>query len=216
ADHTGALNNGGYLNDTDTEFAYQAIAGVSAQLDPNWALTADYRYIATTDPKYAVTTGGSAHTDNESHNIVLGVRYSFGAAPAMAAPAPAPRPMAKAAAKPVVAPVPQSYMVFFDFNKSDITPEAKRILASAAQDYKSGGVIKIVVTGHTDTVGTDKYNQGLSERRAAAVKAEMASLGVDSQVIATVGDGKKGLLVPTADGVREAQNRRAEIVFDKQ
>jgi len=217
ADHIGTLSNGGQLNDSQTQFAYQAIAGINAQLDPNWAVTADYRYVASTDPSFKTTAGGNARTDNESHNVVVGVRYSFGQpvmTPVQATTAP--RPMAKAAGKPVVAPVPQSYMVFFDFDKSDLTPEAKRILASAAQDYKRGTFIKVVVTGHTDTVGTIPYNQKLSERRAAAVKAELTHLGVDAQVITAVGAGKNGLLVPTADGVREAQNRRAEIVFDKQ
>ncbi len=105
-------------------------------------------------------------------------------------------------------------MVFFDFNKSDLTPEAKRIIASAAADYKRGGYVRIVVTGHTDTVGGDAYNMKLSDRRAASVKAEFARLGVEA--VEATGVGKNGLMVPTADQVREAQNRRAEIVFDKQ
>lgn len=120
------------------------------------------------------------------------------------------------AAQPAVPPVPQSYMVFFDFDKSVLTPEAKRIIAAAAEDFKKGGYVRIVVTGHTDTVGTVKYNQKLSERRAAAVKKEFAQLGVPAAEVQAVGVGKSGLLVPTADGVREAQNRRAEIVFNKQ
>ncbi|MFY9288558.1 MAG: OmpA family protein [Alphaproteobacteria bacterium] len=217
ADQIGPLSNGGNLNDGSTEFAYQAIGGVSAQLDTNWAVTADYRYIATTEPRYNTTAGGSARTDNESHNVVVGLRYSFAQPAAYVEPAPAAaRPAPRAASKPVVAPVPESYMVFFDFDKSDITPEAKRILASAAQEFKSGGTVKIVVTGHTDTVGTAQYNQGLSVRRANAVKAELDALGVPSGVVKAKGVGKTGLLVPTADGVREAQNRRAEILFDKE
>jgi OOP family OmpA-OmpF porin len=214
----GQLPSGAYAGGNELELAYQGIAGVAAQLDNNWAVTADYRYVATTDPKFHTTNGNGRYGDNESHNIVLGVRYSFGepAAAPVRAVSPPPKPMAQAAAKPVVAPVPQDYMVFFDFNKAVITPEAHQILASAAQDYKRGGVVKIVVTGHTDTVGGMKFNQKLSEHRAAAVKAELAKLGVDSQVIQAVGAGKNGLLVPTADGVREAQNRRAEITFDKQ
>lgn len=217
ADHIGTLSNGGNLNGREIAFAYQAIGGVAAQLDTNWAVTADYRYVASLDPKFQTTAGGRASTDNESHNIVVGIRYSFNEPSVTVQPTAAPvRPMVHAASKPVVAPVPQSYMVFFDFNKSVITPEAHKILASAAQDYKNGGIVKIVVTGHTDTVGTAKYNQKLSERRAAAVKTDLSSLGVNAEVIKTAGAGKTGLLVPTADGVREAQNRRAEIVFDKQ
>ncbi|MGG2305205.1 OmpA family protein, partial [Salmonella enterica] len=84
-----------------------------------------------------------------------------------------------------VAPVAQTYQVFFDFDKAALTDEAKRIIASAAEDYKSGKYVRIVVTGHTDTKGKDKYNKGLSNRRAAAVKAEFASQGVDAKNVVT-------------------------------
>jgi OOP family OmpA-OmpF porin len=219
-DRIGALKGDRASLDGDRmEAVYQAIAGLATQLDHNWSVAADYRFIgAFEDPKFRTTTGSRGRFDNDSHNIVLSVRYSFDQPEPMAAmsaptPPPAMRPMASR--PPIVAPIAQSYMVFFDFNTSVLTDEAKRILASAAQDYKSGEYVKIVVTGHTDTVGKMKYNQKLSERRAAAVKAELAKLGVKADIIKAVGVGKNGLLVPTADGVREAQNRRAEIVFDK-
>jgi len=209
--------NGQTLDDTRPTFAYQAIGGVSAALDDNWSLTADYRYFRTLEEKYETNLNDHATTDNASHNVMVGLRYKF-AKPKPAAPAAAPAPMLQApqAAQPVVPPVPQSYMVFFDFDKSELTPEAKRIIATAAEDFKNGKYIRIVVTGHTDTVGTVQYNQKLSERRAASVKKEFVRLGIPAKEIKTVGMGKSGLLVPTADGVREAQNRRAEIVFNRQ
>jgi outer membrane protein OmpA-like peptidoglycan-associated protein len=120
----------------------------------------------------------------------------------MPAAAPAPKPEAQ-----------RAFQVFFDFNKSDITSDAAAIIAQAAQTAVSGHIAKIEVTGHTDTVGTVKYNQKLSERRAAAVKAELIKDGVSGDSIDTIGVGKTGLLVPTPDGVREPQNRRAEIVL---
>lgn len=218
SDNIGVLNNGTSFKGTNTEFAYQGIGGIAAQLDPNWALTADYRYVATPDPKVHVTSGRGAYLDNQSHNIVVGIRYSFDEPAAPVQPLQAslpPKVYAPAVAKPVVAPIAQSYTVFFDFNKSVLTPEAERILASAAQDYKKGGYVRIVVTGHTDTVGTNAYNQKLSNRRAAAIKASLQKLGVDVSLIKAAGVGKNGLLVPTQDGVREAQNRRGEIVFVK-
>ena len=76
---------------------------------------------------------------------------------------------------------------------------------------KQGNVAHITVTGHTDTVGSAKYNQALSERRAASVKRQLIADGIGSSDITTIGVGKSGLLVPTADGVREPQNRRAVI-----
>jgi OOP family OmpA-OmpF porin len=128
-----------------------------------------------------------------------------------AAPMVAPRP----GMRPAVAGTPQNFMVFFDFNKSTLTPEAKRIIASAAAEYKRDGYAEISVTGHTDTVGSDSYNKKLSDRRAMAVEAELKRLGVGVSHIKEMGVGKEGLMVPTADGVREAQNRRAEIVLSK-
>lgn len=212
------------LDSDRMKFAYQAIAGVSMDLKNNWALTADYRYFRTIDPQFKSNMGDRATTENASHNIMLGLRYLFAdvAEPIPPAPLPmpaqampAPMPAAPQVARPMVAPVPQSYMVFFDFDKSTLTPEAKRIIASAASDFKSGRYVRIVVTGHTDTMGTVRYNQKLSERRASAVKSEFARLGVTSDQVMTVGAGKSSLLVPTSDHVREAQNRRAEIVFNK-
>jgi outer membrane protein OmpA-like peptidoglycan-associated protein len=72
-------------------------------------------------------------------------------------------------------------------------------------------MVKVIVTGHTDTVGSASYNQPLSERRAAAVKAQMISDGLNEADIATVGKGFADPLVPTGPGVREPQNRRAVI-----
>jgi len=118
--------------------------------------------------------------------------------------------------QPVPPPPPQveaarSFQVFFDFNKSTITGAAAKVIQAAADTVKAGGVAHIDVIGHTDTVGGAAYNQKLSEARAAAVKGQLVADGVPNGEIATHGVGKTGLLVPTADGVREAQNRRAEI-----
>ncbi len=213
--------NGRTLDSTRPTFAYQFIGGMAAAMTHNWALTADYRYFRTLDEKYKTNLGDRATTDNSSHNVVLGIRYTFAPPearplPPVAQPAPVPAPAAPPVVRPAVPEVPQSYMVFFDFDKSILTPEAKRIIATAAEDYKSGKYVRIVVTGHTDTMGTPQYNQKLSERRAASVKKEFNRLGVPSGEIHMVGAGESSLLVPTNDQVREAQNRRAEIVFSRE
>lgn len=191
-------------------FAYQAIAGFSFDIAKHWAATADYRYLATTMLDF-----GNMESEYSSHNIMVGLRYEFNA-PADVAPAPV------ATAAPVVAPAPvqvpavaNTYMVFFDFDKSVLTDEAKSILAAVASDYKKGKYVRVNVGGHADRSGTDKYNLALSGRRAEAVQKELVRLGVDAQGIATKADGESQPLVPTADGVREAQNRRAEIVLGK-
>ena len=135
-------------------------------------------------------------------------------------PAPSPTMAPTPAVTPPPAPPPapaveqaRSFQVFFDFDKSNITAAAAKVIQEAADAVKAGHVVQVTVTGHTDTVGTASYNQGLSERRAAAVKAGLVADGVAAGEIATMGVGKNGLLVPTADGVREPQNRRAEIVL---
>jgi outer membrane protein OmpA-like peptidoglycan-associated protein len=146
--------------------------------------------------------------------VLLGLRYHF------APPAPAAAPVAQAAPAPAPAPAPvpkvdiqRSFLVFFDFDKSDITTEAARVIAQAADHAKRGGIARIVVTGHTDTSGAPAYNQRLSERRAANVREALVRQGMAANAISTVGKGESDPLVKTGDGVREAQNRRAEIVL---
>jgi outer membrane protein OmpA-like peptidoglycan-associated protein len=118
---------------------------------------------------------------------------------------------------PAVAPapsVPKSYLVFFDFNKSDLTPQALTIVNQAAANAGPAKVTQLTVTGHTDTVGSDAYNMRLSRRRAESVAAQLEKDGIPSSEIAIVAKGKRDLLVPTADGVKEPQNRRVQIVYD--
>jgi outer membrane receptor protein involved in Fe transport len=137
--------------------------------------------------------------------------YRFGG-PKAAEPTPA------AYVPPPPAPPPaqtyaRSYMVFFDFNKSDLTPDALRIVDQAAKNAGPAKATELVVTGHTDTVGSDAYNMRLSRRRAESVAAELEKQGIPSSEIEIVAKGKHDLLVPTKDGVREPQNRRVTIVY---
>jgi len=104
-----------------------------------------------------------------------------------------------------------TYQVFFGFDEASLTAEARDVVAQAAQSYRSDGSATIVVSGHTDTVGSSDYNQDLGARRAEAVAAELERQGVPQNAISTTSRGEDDLLVPTGDGVREAQNRRVEI-----
>lgn len=141
------------------------------------------------------------------------------AAPAPA-PAPAPKPMAQkqpepkpAPAPPAPPPVARNYIVFFDWDKAEITDEALAILKSAAENARKGNISRIEATGHADTSGTRAYNMKLSEKRARAVQAQLKKLGIATNEIGIDWKGELQPLVPTADGVREPQNRRVEIVF---
>jgi iron complex outermembrane receptor protein len=139
------------------------------------------------------------------------VSYSFSAgSPSEPAPAVYTPPPAQPPAPP---PVAHNYMVFFDFNKSDLTPQATEIVDTAAKNAEATHVTQITCTGHTDTVGSDAYNMRLSRRRAESVAAELEKQGIASSEIEIVAKGKHDLLVPTGDGVKEPQNRRVQIVY---
>ena len=138
-------------------------------------------------------------------------------APVYEAPPAPPPPPAPMAALPTPPPPPapvvtaRQFMVFFDFDRATLSPDARAIVAKAVDAAKQTGSVRIVVTGHTDTVGSRRYNQRLSERRAKAVKREMIHDGFDGTMIATVGRNFSEPLIATGPGVREPQNRRAAI-----
>jgi len=117
--------------------------------------------------------------------------------------------------KPMVMVSPEEFIVFFDWNKADVTPEAASILDSVVAAAKKMGDTKVVATGFTDTSGSAAYNMGLSVRRAESVKAVLTRDGIPAENITTIGKGQEDPLVPTADGVREPQNRRVQIQFEK-
>ena len=122
-------------------------------------------------------------------------------------PVAAPKGAVPPAIAPGAAPTAQvdvaKHLVFFDWDKATLTPEARKVIASAAEEYKRTGAAKIVATGYTDLSGTPHYNLKLSEGRAELVKAELVRLGVPAGGITTIGMGEADPLVPTKDGVRE-------------
>lgn len=215
-DHAGPYN-GSLLSGSNVLFAYQGIAGVDYALAPQVKLSLDYHYLGTESGTFHVSPGlagaSSAATSIQDQAVLLGVRFELGSPPPPPQPALVPPPAyVPPPPAPAAAPEAQrSFQVFFDFNKSDLTGAAQKVIKAAASTAQSGNFVHLVVTGHTDTVGSARYNQGLSERRAAAVKNELVADGLPSGSIETIGAGKTGLLVPTGDGVREAQNRRATI-----
>lgn len=103
------------------------------------------------------------------------------------------------------------YIVFFDWDRSDITAEAAPVLDNTVTAYRDCGSAPIAVAGYADRSGGDGYNQALSERRAEAVRAYLAARGIAAGSITAQGFGEANPRVPTADGVRELQNRRVEI-----
>lgn len=122
-----------------------------------------------------------------------------------------PAPAAPAPAEIVAQKVTFNADTFFDFDKSTLKPEGRSILDQVAQQSAQLILESVLATGHTDSVGTEKYNQGLSERRAAAVKQYLASRGVPADQIIAQGRGE---LQPVADNKTKAgraKNRRVEV-----
>lgn len=105
------------------------------------------------------------------------------------------------------------YIVFFDFDKSNVNEGAQSVLDAVAGEIKKRNVSAIEVVGHTDSSGSQSYNEKLAIRRANAVRDALAQRGLDVAVMHVDGRGERELLVKTADNVREPANRRAQISF---
>jgi OmpA-OmpF porin, OOP family len=222
-----ALNNvsstqfdGPFAFSTNTQtgnFAWQAILGSSFPIEniPGLSLTVDYRFMNILGGgKYDGATDVGAGLEPAvlklhaqfDHEVVVGVRYAFNAPP----------PPVPAAPAPVAAPAPapaRSYLVFFDWDKADLTERARAIVKEAADNSTHVSVTRIEVNGYTDTSGKPSYNQRLSVRRAQAVAGELVRDGVPENIINIQGFGDTHLLVATGPGVREPQNRRVEIII---
>ena len=161
---------------------------------------AEARFSGTTAPGFNIAGQRITYTNN-TISALVGVAYKFGA-PAMVAAPPAPPPAA-----------PPSFMVFFDFDRSNLSAQALNTIKQAAASYKTKGSARVTATGHADRSGPEAYNMALSLRRANAVKDALVREGVPATAISVVGRGESMPLVQTADGVREPQNRRVEIVI---
>ena len=203
---------------SDTNYAVQGIVGMAYNIAqvPGLALTAEYRFIATPDrssydgqyfePNYV----GRAKIHTEAlydHVGLVGLRY------ALFQPAPPPTPAPPVAAAPPAPEPARTYLVFFDWDRADLTTRARQIVAEAATASTHVQTTRIEVNGYTDLSGTAAYNQRLSVRRAQSVESELVRDGVARGEISIHGFGESKPLVPTAKGVREPQNRRVEIIL---
>ena len=199
------VNDEGHLaSGVNQGFMWQAMAGFNYSLTDNIDLTFDWRYRSlsvnryyTSDvsliPNNPLGRFGEQIRDLNEQAFMFGIRYYLWSAP------PPPPPPTK------------TFIVFFDFNKSNLTAEAQAVVQEAVKVAKENGFVRVLVTGHTDTVGSDSYNQALSVRRAQSVKDEMEHEGMDGSQISIEGKSFHDPLVPTGPGVREPQNRRAVI-----
>jgi outer membrane protein OmpA-like peptidoglycan-associated protein len=200
---------------TKGAFAYQAIVGAAYPIVSvrGLALTMEYRFFGVNSRNYDITAvtannttplrGSSQAGMDFNHSLMIGLRYNFLPPP----PPPPPAPVIPAAAPT------RTYMVFFDWDRADLTDRARQIISEAATNSTKVQHTRIEVNGYTDTSGTPKYNMALSIRRAKTVQAELIKDGVAANDITIQGLGDTNLLVPTGPGVREPQNRRVEIIL---
>ena len=203
-----------FKNETIGGFAVQGILGAAFPIAavPGLAVTVEGRALVdVSDTKFKFTgagggvrNGASKFMEQYNYSGLVGVRYNFGVQPAPVAPVPIAAP----------APAPaRTYLVFFDWDRADLTARARQIIAEAAQASTRVATTRIEVDGHADKSGTPAYNQRLSMRRAQAVAGELVRLGVTRSAIDIQAFGDTKPLVPTAAGVREPQNRRVEIIL---
>lgn len=110
-------------------------------------------------------------------------------------------------------PLADRYIVYFDFDRASIRPDAARVLDRVIEAAGQLGEVVIHATGHADRAGTRPYNQRLSERRVESVRRYLVQGGIAGYRIDTAAKGETDPRVPTPDGVREQENRRVELVL---
>ena len=210
-----------FVRSTNTQgnFAAQGILGVAYNIDavPGLALTLEGRVSAIPEAQnyhgqfFApnLATRINYRTDYTlNYEGVAGLRYAL-----FSPPPPVQQKQAEQQqVSPPVAPA-RTYLVFFDWDRADLTSRARQIVAEAAQASTHVQTTQIEVNGYTDLSGTAAYNQRLSVRRAQSVESELVRDGVNRSEISIHGFGESNPLVQTAQGVREPQNRRVEIIL---
>ena len=204
-------NNGVRISDHDTGVSPLAAVGVEYALTKNWATRLDYQFVSN------IGDAGTVGARPDNTMLSLGVSYRFGQDDVVApAPAPAPAPVVETKRFTLKSDV------LFNFNKSTLKPEGQQALDQlytqlSSMDPKDGSV---VVLGYTDAVGSDQYNQKLSEKRAQSVVDYLVSKGIPSNKISARGMGESNPVTGnTCDSVKGrnalidclAPDRRVEI-----
>lgn len=183
------------------------VSGLDYALSRNWSTGVEYRFTDFGSARTSTLSGaGFWGGYSERHRLTqdevsIRVRYLF-AAPPKSTPPPPPPPAAFVA---------KDFVVYFPFDKYDLTPDAQTVIQQAAAYANDGHATQIVIVGHTDTSGSAAYNLRLSERRAKATADALVSLGVATSSMKVDWKGETDPAVATPNGVKEPLNRRTTI-----
>lgn len=214
------------VSDTNARFVGQGIGGLAFAIAENLSLDLSYRYVIGEQFNFEGDFDGSSATfghENRGHNLFAGLRWNFGAA----APAPAKvsyKDCWDGSSVPttsecppqqqettVVAAEPLNIIVYFDYDKSNLTPEAADLIRETSARALQNNIQRVKVEGNADRSGGSAYNAALSQRRANVVRDALIANGVAADRIDTSSFGEDNPAKPTADGVREPLNRRTEV-----
>ncbi|HEX8622850.1 MAG TPA: OmpA family protein [Allosphingosinicella sp.] len=140
-------------------------------------------------------------TGHQATLPIMGITSAVGGTQAPALPPPLPACLG-------------GYLVLFEWASDDLSAQAQAVLDNAASTYRICPQAQVMLTGHADRSGSDQYNLGLSQRRVAKVRAYLAGRGIPDRAMTTEALGESLPRVETADGDREPENRRVEIIFE--
>jgi OmpA-OmpF porin, OOP family len=214
-----ALNGAG--ESEDTTLAYQGMAGIAYAVTDRLTFDVGYRYFMApdVDASEAFSSIGIANADAkvdyEHQAVTLGMRWQFAGYDAP----PPPQPVQAYQAPPPPAPPPavacpaSEFVVYFEWDRSDLNQAALGTIEAAANRARACNVSGVLVVGHTDTSGSDAYNAELSERRASVVRDALTARGMSASAIRMEARGESDLANATRDGVREPLNRRSAVTI---
>lgn len=227
--HHASINSnfGQIIDDSDTGFAWQLLAGVRAPLTESIDVGLKYRFYNHPNVELVDALARDVDTRFRSHSLLGSLIYNFGGQPepvvippVIVTPTPTPRVTPTPTPRVTPTPTPVAtcntgpYVVYFDWDKSDLDAAARSTLNEAVSAYRNCGMASVMLAGHTDTSGSRAYNEGLAERRNASVRSYLTSTGgIPGTRITARGFGERDLAVETGDGVREVRNRRVEVTY---
>lgn len=185
---------------------------------PGKAAIAQARYDCWIEEQEEIAKGDGDNANTCKNDFMAIMNEVEAALPAAPAPASAeemfPEPVTMIDGNEPLNVAEAMYLVFFDFDSKRIGDGGANVLDAVVQEVQTRNLRTVRVVGHTDTSGSQAYNERLGRARADAVKAELMARGVPANVIITEGRGENELLVQTTDGTREPANRRAVITFE--